>query len=125
MKELIKMNILTVTTIKSTWANGYCKKYFLELEYNNKKYDFDYTDSVYNYKKNNALRNDDVIYCLLSDMNCFDSCIDIDDFANEFGYNKISELLNAYNGCKKTSEAMHEIFTDIELEQLQKEFEDY
>lgn len=125
MKEQVKINVLTETTIKSPFANGYCKMYFLELEYNNKKYDFDFTGSVYDYEHGNAFKSDDALYGILMDLSAYDNTQNIDDFAAEFGYDKVSELLNAYNGCKKTSEALHEIFTDVELEQLKEEFQDY
>ena len=125
MKEQIKIKVLTETTIKSPFSNGYCKKYFLELKYNNKKYNFDFTGSVYDYEHGNAFNPDDALYCILMDLSAYDNAQNIDDFAADFGYEKVSELLNVYNGCKKTSEALHKIFTDSELEQLQEEFQDY
>lgn len=125
LKKQVKIKILTSKVIKSPWANGYCKKYFLELNYNNKKFSFPFTDSVAAYCKNEKLDKINALYCVLSDADAYDSTQNIDDFAAEFGYEKVSELLKAYRACEKTSEKMHEIFTDAELEQLHDEFQDY
>ncbi|MCQ2740491.1 MAG: hypothetical protein MJ237_09770 [bacterium] len=69
----------------------------------------------------------DVLECLLSDMNCFEGCVDSEDFIFSFGYDGTPEDLRkgfrAYEGCKATAEAMHRIFTDAELEELQNEIE--
>ena len=59
------------------------------------------------------------------DCQAYDDYTDIQDFADAFGYEKIKDLLKVYNGCKKTSEALHNIFDNDELEQLYTEFQDY
>ena len=125
LKKQVKIKILTSTVIKSPWANGYCRKYFLELNYNNKKFSFPYTDSVMAYCNGDKLDKMNALYCVLLDADAYDNSRDIDDFSAEFGYEKISECLKAYRACEKTSEKMHEIFTNAELEQLHDEFQDY
>jgi len=40
-------------------------------------------------------------YCTLTDALSYANAEDIDDFAGELGYEKISEALQAYNGCKE------------------------
>ena len=125
LKKQVKIKQITKTTVKSPWANGYCNKYFLELNYNGKKYGFDYCGSIADFEANKPLDKMNALYCVLSDADAYDSTQNIDDFAAEFGYEKVSELLKAYRACKKTSEALHEIFTDAELEQLHDEFQDY
>ena len=106
--------------------NGYgnCQKYEVELNYNGRTYTTHYTDSVMAYKNGEDLNYRNVMECLLLDKSAYDSCKDIDDFQAEFGYDKVSECLKAYNGCKETSEALERIFTEEELEQLQEEFSD-
>lgn len=42
----------------------------------------------------------DILQCVLMDANAFDYSKNIDKFANEFGYTKISECLEAFNACK-------------------------
>lgn len=42
-----------------------------------------------------------ILYCIFSDALSYLNAKDIDDFQSEFGYQKVSECLNAYNGCRK------------------------
>ena len=107
--------------------NGYglCQKYEVELLYNGNSYTTHFTDSVMAYREDKELDFKDVMYCLLSDANAYNTCEDIDDFQANFGYEKASELLKAYNGCKEVSEGLKRLFTEEELEELQEEFQDY
>lgn len=43
----------------------------------------------------------EVMGCLLSDADCYENAQDIDDFANEFGYDKPSAAIKAYKGCER------------------------
>ena len=106
--------------------NGYgnCQKYEVELNYNGRTYTTYYTDSVMAYRNGEGIDFKRVMECLLLDKSAYDSCRDIDDFQAEFGYEKVSECLKAYNGCKETSEALDRIFTEEELEQLQEAIND-
>jgi len=63
------------------------------------------------------------LYCSLSDAMCYADATDIDDFAETFGYTKVSECLKAYNGCKdeynnwmKTSVNIHEFADYLQSE---------
>ena len=42
----------------------------------------------------------EAFYYFLSDGIAYDNAKDIDDFQSEFGYTKVSECVDAYNGCK-------------------------
>ena len=42
----------------------------------------------------------EAFYYFLSDGISYNNAKDIDDFQSEFGYTKVSECLDAYNGCK-------------------------
>lgn len=68
-----------------------------------------------------------VLECLLSDMNCFEECENAEDFIFSFGYTDSPEALRngfrVYEACKTTAEAMHKLFTDEELEELQNDIE--
>ena len=105
--------------------NGYgnCQKYKVELNYNGKTYTTHYTDSVMAYRNGEDINFKNVMECLLLDKSAYDSCTDIDDFQNEFGYEKVSECLKAYKGCKETSEGLERLFTEEELEELREELE--
>lgn len=48
----------------------------------------------------------------LSDGIAYANSRDIDDFASEFGYTKVSECLKAYNGCKEACEAWKNFYID-------------
>ena len=100
---------------------GNRQKYEVELNYNGKTYTTYYTDSVVAYRNGKNIDFKQVMECLLLDKSAYDSCTDIDDFQAEFGYEKVSECLKAYNGCKETSEGLERLFTEEELNQLQKE----
>ena len=78
------------------------------------------------YQTAQEVKKEAVIWCIFSDMSAYDSTEDIDTFAEEFGYNngKFSEVLSAYNGCKDTSNILHKIFTNEEIEEIQKELEE-
>ena len=59
----------------------------------------------------------DCMYALISDMDCYDSARDMEDFNFEFGYFDDK----AYKACKKTSKALHRLFTDDEIYQITEE----
>ena len=102
---------------------GNRQKYEVELNYKGNSYITYYTDSVMAYRNGEDINFKQVMECLLLDKSAYDSCTDIDDFQNQFGYEKVSACLKAYNGCKETSEALDRMFTEEELEQLSEELE--
>lgn len=59
----------------------------------------------------------DCMYAIITDMDCYDSCRDMEDFNFEFGY--LDD--KAYKACKKTSKALHRLFTDDEIYQITEE----
>ena len=122
LKNEVKIKILNSKVVSGQY--GYHKRYYLQLAYKNNTYNFTFSDSVYNYQNNKKLDKKDALYCVLMDCQAYDNYTDIQDFADAFGYEK-KDLLKVYNGCKKTSEALHNIFNDDELEQLYTEFQDY
>lgn len=63
----------------------------------------------------------DIMYSLLLDAFAYDDAEDVYDFCAELGYDYIEnheKVLSMYNACKKTSEAMHRMFTDAEITNL-------
>lgn len=152
LKNQIKVSVLSSKVVSSPFmkstsdctplaygftgcSTNYCRKYYLELKYNNKSYRFTFHDSIYNYNHNKKLNKLDTIYAVLTDSNSYDYTRNYQDFCNEFGYDEYietqygiienREARKIYEACKKTYEALHEIFSDDELEQLQDEFQDY
>ena len=122
-KNEIKIKVLSSKVVSGQY--GYHKQYYLQLSYKDNKYNFIFFDSIYNYQNNKKLNKEDALYCVLMDCKSYDNYTDVQDFADAFGYEKIKDLLKAYNGCKETSEALHNIFDNDELEQLYTEFQDY
>ena len=101
------------------------RKYNVTVKYNGKQY-----SSTYQCNVRQTPNAKDIIECLLLDASSYDNAKDIKDFANEFGYelyeydygtkyNKETERI--YKACKKTSEAIHRMFTDEEIETLYEE----
>lgn len=78
------------------------------------------------YQTAREVEKDDVIYCIFSDMTAYDNNKDIDVFANEFYTDdaKVKEVITTYNACKDTSNILHKIFTNEEIEEVQKELEE-
>lgn len=60
----------------------------------------------------------EVLTYLLSDMTAYDYYNDIDTFQKAFDYVKASECIKAFERCKATSQRMHNIFTEEELESI-------
>ena len=119
--EQINFEVLDNDIVNNGYGN--CQKYEVELNYKGNSYITHYTDSVMAYRNGEDIDFKRVMECLLLDKSAYDSCTDIDDFQNQFGYEKVSACLKAYNGCKETSEALDRMFTDEELEELREELE--
>lgn len=68
----------------------------------------------------------DIMYSLLLDAWSYEEARDIQDFANELGYDYFDEyerekLCRMYDECKRTFNALHKMFTDAEIEILNEE----
>ena len=133
----IKINVLNSKVVyspfhKSTFSRTYyCRQYYVRLSYKGNDYKFTFHDSVHAWQNNLPLNKKDVMYSVLSDMGCYESSRDIEDFLYSFGYDDGNDLklykqgMKAFEGCKKAAEKLHELFNDDELEKLQNEYMDY
>ena len=63
----------------------------------------------------------DCMNAIIGDMDCYDVCRNLSDFCSEFGYDDIVQAEKAYKACKKTSKALHRLFTDEELAEIGEE----
>lgn len=96
------------------------RRYACMIKYNGKQYSFDYQCNP-----NHSLPNvKDCVDSLLLDGFAYDDSKDLFDFADNFGYGITRETEKIYNACKKTSRALHRLFTDDELSVLQDELND-
>ena len=84
-----------------------------KIVYNKKSYKFEYQCNI-KHEKPNIER---VMDCLMVDMESYESCFDVADFALSFCY-EIEEARRIYKACEKTAKALHRIFTDTELTEI-------
>ena len=103
---------------KSDLTSG--NAYRVTLTRNDKKICFVFNDNIYNESDKN-----DFIYSLLSDSQAYESTRDLTDFMHEFGYTDDKQAKKIYDACKKQSERLHKLFTNKEIETLEKIFENY
>ena len=152
MKELLQITILEKETKPSPVTNGNHTEYKLKLSYKGNEYKFTFHDSVYNYQNNKKLNKDDALNSVLLDASAYEQSKDEKEFLDAFFCNvsdlyedymrgmelhemydysakkDVDELkagLKAYRGCKETYNALQDMFTNDELSQLYKEFENY
>lgn len=101
-------------------------KYRIKISNRGRTRYFDFNGSVHDYDKGIGLNEKDVMYCLISDMNAYESYKNnLKGFCDAFGYENERIGLNAYNGCKTNSLKMRYLFNVDELNELQEEFENY
>ena len=101
-------------------------KYKIKISNRGKTRYFEYNASVHDYEEGLDLKKKDVMYCLISDMNDYESFKnDLKGFCDAFGYENERIGLKAYNGCKTNSLKMRYLFNVDELNKLQEEFENY
>lgn len=88
------------------------------------KFSTTYNDSIINSgRKPNP---NDIIYSLLSDRSCYNSCRDYQDFCDEFGYDLYERTgQRAWQGCRFISENLDLLLTSETLERLQEIYQDY
>ena len=120
MLEKIKFNYEVAEEQNELFTSHHIK-YACKIVYNKKQYTFDYQCNP-NYITPNVKN---CVECLLSDTFAYDNAKDIFDFADEFGYVVNKETERIFKACKKTSNAMHRLFTDEEFEELENEINEY
>jgi len=89
-----------------SWSKNYPKAHHrITILTDSARHRFDFWHSS---EKGNVMTELELIEAFdmfLGDGISYDNARDIDDFAAEFGYDKVSECIKAYNGCKKEWEA--------------------
>ena len=78
------------------------------------------------YQTAQEVKKDDVIWCIFSDMAAYDSTQDLETFASAYYTNdtRAIEIIIAFRGCRDASNILHKIFTNEEIEEIEKELED-
>lgn len=77
--------------------------------------EFDFWGSVAQFESEEDPSIKDVLECILMDaLNSIGvGFSDIDDFAESFGYTKVSEVIRASEGCKETYEKLEKLGLDV------------
>ena len=64
------------------------------------------------------------LYAYISDADAYiEAGKDIDGFHDLFGYQKVSDCIEAFEGCKKSYQDLNEFFTPSEISDLRRELE--
>ena len=104
----IKAKFLGIDILK--WDNKPHNKFRIYVKnlHNGKSISYDFWDSYKNWEEGKTeLQKEDLIYCfkiLLDEALMYIDNKDIDSFAKEFTFEKVSEVLQAYKGCEKQFE---------------------
>lgn len=99
----------------------YHTRFACTIKYNKKSYKFEYQCNTTHDEPN----VEDCMYALINDMTSFEYCEDAFDFMNEFGYDDPMKAKKAYKACERTSKALHRLFTNEELEELEEYFYEF
>lgn len=89
-------------------------------------YNFDYQCNL----KYTRPTEEDLLYCVISDSQCYLDCVvgddddNIQEFKDMFGYENIKDLLRAYKGCKNAYNSIKKMLSDEEIETLREYFEE-
>lgn len=90
------------------WGGGYKKHHFrIEVECNEKKFKTDWWQSGEKMKVDNLRSCLETLY-----MDATYGDMTIDEFNEELCYDKVSECIKAYNGCKETLGHFKDLFID-------------
>ena len=89
-------------------------KFKCKIKVDGLQYSFDYQCNT-SFAEPNIV---DCLRCVLMDAFAYDDMKDYDEYYNEYGGD-----YKSYKACKKTSKALHRLFSDAEIEQLDMELE--
>ena len=118
IKDLVMASKVCLGKSKQTSGN----EYSVVLKYNGNSITMLFHD---NYK--NESGKDDFLYALLMDALAYESCFNLADFMDEFGYDceDKDKAEKAYKACERQNNKLHRLFTYEEIERLQEEFDNF
>lgn len=91
---------------------GLANKYRLTLQNGTEKYNTTFTDSIINHSQGKVSSDLNMLYCVVTDAQCYESTVSFHDFCNEFGYDEYEEEKKArkcYEGCQKALEGLERL----------------
>jgi len=77
-------------------------QYSLKVDYNNKSKSFNYYGSIQDFKKDKFSKAMEAFNSILLDARSYDRVKDRDQFADEFGISKPTQVNEAYTACQNT-----------------------
>lgn len=110
LKEIFpnfKIKYSKVDTVRNKYGNA--NRYRLTLENNGEKYNTTFTDSIYNTQRGIVSSKFSMLYCIVSDAQCYNGCTDQFDFMEEFGYEDAKTARKAYEGCKGAMDGLERL----------------
>lgn len=124
-KEWLKSKNITIHTIRlreEFKENGVNWLYRVLIQrvinFETFKISFLFHDSINNHNTNKRVTIEDILYCIIQD---YPNPESFKDFCAEFGYNTDSiKDFKLYKLCLKQSEKLHKIFTEEEINELNK-----
>lgn len=116
--DLIKVNKENYGKSNETSGN----KFLIVMSYMNKQISFYYHDNYMNKSDKK-----DFLYALMSDSNAYRDTQNIDNFVDYFGYDteKVSKVIEIFNGCKANYKKYNELFNEEEQNKIEELLQDY
>lgn len=122
LQELLPIQEIEVTqdiVIKTDF--GMYNKYNVRLRINGVDYKTEFHDSIMNYINGTRSADVEIFACVFRDKECVDSVDDLQDFCEQFGYDKIEDLRKAqraYRGCKKAQKYIKRVLIPSDIEKV-------
>jgi len=84
-------------------------QYSLKVDYNSKSKSFNFYGSIQEFKKNEFSKAIEAFNSILLDASSYDRVEDRDQFADEFGISKPTQVNQVYNACRSTYKDLKEL----------------
>lgn len=113
-EQTITLNISTPLK-SSQWGNE-MDSWTVEVVFNSQKEKFKYFTGIGHRTNQKDFRTakfnaENFLYCIFSDASMIDQYgEDVDNFADDLGYTKVSEALKAFRGCTEIREKLSALF---------------
>lgn len=116
-EQTITLNIST--PVKSSQWGNVMDKWEVEVVFNSQKEKFKYFTGVGHRSNQEDFRTakfdaQSFLYCIFSDASLIDQYDgDVDNFADDLGYIRLSETLKAFRGCTESREKLGNLFGSL------------
>jgi hypothetical protein len=114
MTELLKhFPEFKLNTARTGTDSRGANKYRVTIKNGSLKFTTTFTDSLYNTYNHKPSSKMDILYCVLMDAQCYDNYDNLEDFADNFGYDLYEERGKAkkvFYGCERAYDSITELF---------------